>query len=100
VSPEALGRLLDYPWPGNVRELSHALELVLLTQLFAVIFVPPTPWPLATNLVYLAVGFALLAGLTLLATTTGRLRLTQAFRFYWVWGGLASAATLAATLIW
>lgn len=93
--------LVEYSGPAlGFFKLSHAIELVLLTQLFAVIFVPPTAWPLLTNVVYLAVGFALLAGITLLATTTGRLRLTQAFRFYWVWGGLASAATLAATLIW
>jgi NADH-quinone oxidoreductase subunit H len=93
--------LVEYSGPALAFfKLSHALELVLLTQLFAVIFIPPTAWALLTNIVYLAIGFALLAGITLLATTTGRLRLTQAFRFYWVWGGLASAVTLAATLIW
>ncbi len=26
ISPEALGRLLDYPWPGNVREMESVLE--------------------------------------------------------------------------
>ena len=30
ISPEALGRLLEYAWPGNVRELEHVLERALL----------------------------------------------------------------------
>lgn len=86
--------------PLALFKLSHAIEVVLLTELFAVVFVPATPWPLVSAVLYLAVGVAVLALVTLLATSTARLRLTQAFRFYWLWGGLASVATMAATLVW
>lgn len=75
-------------------KLTHALELVLIGGLFAVVFVPATPWPLLTNLVYVLVGFGLTAGVSVLAAGTARLRLSQAFRLYWVMGGVASAATL------
>nr|WP_295835080.1 complex I subunit 1 family protein [uncultured Azospirillum sp.] len=85
--------------PLALFKLSHAIEVVLLTELFAVVFIPATPWPLVSLVVYLVAGILVLGGVTLVATTTARLRLTQAFRFYWVWGGLASAITMAATLV-
>lgn len=85
--------------PLALFKLSHAIEVVLLTELFAVIFIPATPWPLVNLVVWLVAGILVLGGVTLLATATARLRLTQAFRFYWVWGGLASAITMAATLV-
>lgn len=88
--------LIEYSGPAlALFKLTHALELVLLTGLFAVIFVPATPWPLATHLLYALVTTAVLALVSVLAAGTARLRLTQAFRLYWLWGGLASAATLA-----
>jgi DNA-binding NtrC family response regulator len=31
VSPEALGRLVEYEWPGNVRELRNVIESLVLT---------------------------------------------------------------------
>lgn len=87
--------LVEYSGPAlALFKLTHALELVLLTGLFAVVFVPATPWPLLTAAVYGAVAFAVLAAVSLLAAGTARLRLAQAFRLYWVWGGLASAGTL------
>ncbi|HYH21863.1 MAG TPA: complex I subunit 1 family protein [Azospirillum sp.] len=86
--------------PLALFKLSHAIEVVLLTELFAVVFVPTTPWPLVNGVIILAVGFALLGLVTLVATATARLRVTQAFRFYWLWGGIASAVTMAATLVW
>jgi two-component system response regulator HydG len=30
ISPDALGRLLEYSWPGNVRELEHVIERAML----------------------------------------------------------------------
>ncbi len=85
--------------PLALFKLSHAIEVVLLTELFAVVFIPATPWPPVDLVVYLVAGILVLGGVTLLATSTARLRLTQAFRFYWVWGGIASAITMAATLV-
>ena len=55
---------------------------------------------MATLALYLAVGVVLVAAVTVLANSTARLRLAQAFRLYWLWGGIASAATLVAMLVW
>ena len=30
ITPDALGRLLEYGWPGNVRELEHVIERAML----------------------------------------------------------------------
>jgi two-component system response regulator HydG len=30
ITPDALGRLLEYAWPGNVRELENVLERAML----------------------------------------------------------------------
>jgi DNA-binding NtrC family response regulator len=30
ITPDALGRLLEYAWPGNVRELEHVIERAML----------------------------------------------------------------------
>src|SRR4029078_4512577 len=30
VSPDALGRLLEYAWPGNVREMRQVMERAML----------------------------------------------------------------------
>jgi DNA-binding NtrC family response regulator len=30
ITPDALGRLLEYGWPGNVRELEHVMERAML----------------------------------------------------------------------
>jgi NADH-quinone oxidoreductase subunit H len=93
------GGLIEYSGPLlGLFELAHALEIVVLTELFVILFVPMPAAPLAALVVWVAVGLALLMGLTLLAATTARLRLAQAFRFYWVWGGAMSVAALAAGL--
>lgn len=93
------GGLIEYSGPLlGLFELAHALEVVVLTELFTILFVPMPASPLAALVVWIAVGAAILMGLTLLAATTARLRLAQAFRFYWVWGGAASVAALAAGL--
>ena len=41
-----------------------------------------------------------LALVVVVATATARLRPAQGFRLYWTAGGLASAATLSAALVW
>lgn len=93
------GGLIEYSGPLlGLFELAHALEVVVLTELFTILFVPMPASPIAALAVWIAVGLVVLMGLTLLAATTARLRLAQAFRFYWVWGGAMSVAALAAGL--
>jgi NADH-quinone oxidoreductase subunit H len=86
--------------PLALFKLSHALEVVLLTEMFAVLFVPPLASAVATAVLYFAICAGLLGLITLLAMTTARVRLAQAFRFYWVWGGVASAAAILVALVW
>jgi NADH-quinone oxidoreductase subunit H len=81
-------------------ELSHALEVVVLVNLFTALFMPAVgAGALAGAALYLAVSVALVAAVTLVAATTARLRVSQAFRFYWVWGGLAGCAAIVAAMI-
>jgi NADH-quinone oxidoreductase subunit H len=86
--------------PLALFKLSHALEVVLLCELFAVLFVPRLPWGLPAAALYLGVGLGVLALVTLLANSTARVRLNTAFRFYWLWGGLVSGAAVVAAVIW
>lgn len=85
--------------PLALFKLSNALEVGLITSLFAVLFVPRPASAVLALVVYFAVVVAVLAGVTLLAASTARLRLVQAFRFYWAWGGAASAAALALSFV-
>ena len=81
-------------------ELSHALEVVVLINLFTALFVPAVgAGVLAGAALYLAVSVALVGAVTLVAATTARLRVSQAFRFYWVWGGLAGCAAIVTAMI-
>lgn len=82
-------------------ELAHALEWVLLVGFVVTLAVPARSpfWPLD------AVVFALLSLLVvplliLLATATGRLKITQATRFLWRWATLVSALAVFAALAW
>ena len=94
------GGLIEYSGPLlGLFELAHALEVVVLTELFTLLFVPMPTEPLAALAVWIVTGLALLFGLTLLAATTARLRLPQAFRFYWIWGGVLSVAALVTGLV-
>ena len=86
--------------PLALFELSHALEVVLLADLFLVLFVPPIAEPGVRMIVYALVSLVLVALVSLLAATTARVKLAHAFRFYWVWGGMAGAAALASAMIW
>jgi NADH-quinone oxidoreductase subunit H len=85
--------------PLAIFELSHALEIVLLFDVFFVLFAPHLASPLANAALYLAVSLALIALVTLLAATTARLTVMRAFRFYWVWGGMAAAAAMVAAVM-
>lgn len=85
--------------PLALFKLSHALEIGLICGLFAVLFVPQPASPVLALARHFGVICALLAAVTLLATTTARVRLAQAFRFYWAWGGAVSAAALALAFV-
>ena len=90
------GGPIEYSGPLlGLFELGHALEVVVLTELFVALFVPLPAQPVAALVVYAVVGLALLFGLSCLSAVTARVRLPEAFRFYWVWGGTVSAAALA-----
>jgi NADH-quinone oxidoreductase subunit H len=80
-------------------ELSHALELVLLSDLFLMLFVPQSFSPAVLVAVDALVSIALVALVSLLAATTARLKMKAAFRFYWTWGALAAAAAIVAAMI-
>jgi NADH-quinone oxidoreductase subunit H len=80
-------------------ELSHALEVVLLFDAFFVLFVPHLDSMLANAALYFLISLGLIVLVTLAAATTARLTVKQAFRFYWVWGGLAAGAAMAAAVI-
>jgi NADH-quinone oxidoreductase subunit H len=66
---------------------------------FFVLFAPSLNNQLANAALYLAVGLVLIALVTLLAATTARLTVMRAFRFYWVWGGVAAAAAMVAAVV-
>jgi NADH-quinone oxidoreductase subunit H len=80
--------------PLALFELSHALELVALTSLFMVLFAPH-----AGAAVFFAGSVVLVCAVTAVAALTARLTVARAFRFYWVWGGIAAAASITAALV-
>jgi NADH-quinone oxidoreductase subunit H len=55
--------------------------------------------PHAGALVFFAGSVSLVCAVTAVAALTARLTLARAFRFYWVWGGVAAAASMTAALI-
>jgi NADH-quinone oxidoreductase subunit H len=94
------GSHVEYNGPAlALFELAHGLELVALAALFAVLFVPPLPNPLATLAAYAAAGLLLVVVTSLLSAATARLQIHRAFRFYWTWGALAAAACMALAVI-
>lgn len=85
--------------PLALFELGHALELVALLALFAVLFVPPVGSLLAGLGLYLLVSLALVALVALLGAATARVKVNQAFRFYWSWGALAAVVVAALVMM-
>lgn len=82
--------------PLAMFELNHTLELVALVSLFAAIYISPIMSGLVAWVAYLLLSILLIVLVTLLGTATARLKLNQAFRFYWRWG--AAAAVLAVVI--
>ena len=85
--------------PLALFELSHALEAVLLINLFMVLFVPSLGDPALDALIYLSGSVALVCAVTVIAAMTARMTVVRAFRFYWVWGGIAAVASMAAAVL-
>jgi NADH-quinone oxidoreductase subunit H len=80
-------------------ELAHALEIVLMFDVFFVLFVPRLGNSVAEVALYLAVSVGLTALATLTAALTARLTVKSAFRFYWLWGGLAAGAAMVIAVV-
>jgi len=80
-------------------EFSHGLELVALVGLFDVLFIPKVSGVALSLLVYLVVSLLVVITVTLLAVSTARIRVNQAFRFYWWWGAIAALASFAAAFL-
>ena len=85
--------------PLALFELSHALEVVLLINLFMVLFVPSVGDPALDAVIYLSGSVALVCAVTVIAAMTARMTVVRAFRFYWVWGGIAAVASMAAAVV-
>jgi NADH-quinone oxidoreductase subunit H len=85
--------------PLAVFELRHGLELVALVSLFAVLFLSPVAGSLAGWGLYLLLSLALVVGVTLLGAATARLKLNQAFGFYWSWGAAAAGLVLIVAIL-
>ena len=85
--------------PLAIFELSHALEVVLLFDVFFVLFVPRLGNSMANAVLYLAVSLGLIVLATLTAAMTARFTVKRAFRFYWLWGGLAAGAAMVIAVI-
>lgn len=80
-------------------ELAHGMELAGLVGLFSVLFLPTISSLIGSLAAYLLLSVLVVALVTVLAVATARLKMNQAFRFYWLWGALAAAAAFAATFI-
>lgn len=80
-------------------ELSHALELVALVSLFAALIVTPLLNGILAWVGYLLLSVLVVFLVTLLGSATARLKLNQAFRFYWGWGAAAAVLALVIAVI-
>ncbi len=94
------GAHVEYNGPAlALFELAHGLELVAISVLFAVLFVPALTNPILALIAYAAAALLLVAFTSLIAAATARLQIQRAFRFYWTWGALAAAACVALAVI-
>jgi NADH-quinone oxidoreductase subunit H len=78
------GPMVEYAGPELAMwELSHGLEWVAATGLVATLIVPPvTIWWLAAAM-FVALSFAIVLLLSVLAAATARLQIDTTVRFYW-----------------
>ncbi len=91
------GAHIEYSGPPlALFELSHTLEVVALVWLFVTLFLPRVGNAGLAWVLYLVLGAVVVGGVTLLAAGTARLKVHQAFRFYWSWGAMAALLALVA----
>jgi NADH-quinone oxidoreductase subunit H len=86
-------------FPLALFELSHTLELVALVSLFATLIVTPFFTGIVSWLLFLVISFVVIFLLTVLGTATARLKLNQAFSFYWRWGAITAVLAVAVSVI-
>ncbi len=95
------GPITEYGGPRlGLWELAHGLEWTALSGLPACLLFPVKGGGRPVQAaVFVALSFVFVAGLTVVAAATARLRVAQAGRFYWRWGlGVAAAALILAFL--
>jgi NADH-quinone oxidoreductase subunit H len=80
-------------------ELAHAMEWTALTG-FVIVFAVPvrSQFWFVNAAVFVILSLALVPLLTLLASSTARLKITQATRMMWQWGSVIAAIALAAAV--
>jgi NADH-quinone oxidoreductase subunit H len=85
--------------PLAMFELSHTLELVALISLFSVLFITPIASGWLAFLLFLALSVLVIVLVTIIGNATARIKLNQAFRFYWGWGTAAAVVALVIAVI-
>lgn len=85
--------------PLALFELSHTFELVALIGLFATLIVSPLLGGFAAWLAFLLLSILLVILVTVLNTATARIKLNQAFSFYWRWGAVVAVLVLIFAVI-
>ena len=86
--------------PLAIFELVHELELTALAGLFAVLFLPFAHSLVAALVIYILCALMLIFLTTALAAATARLKIQNAFRFFWRWGAAAAVLAIVVALIW
>jgi len=86
--------------PLAIFELVHGLELTALAGLFAVLFLPFAHSLVAALVIYILCALMLIFLTTALAAATARLKIQNAFRFFWRWGSVAAVLAILVALIW
>jgi NADH-quinone oxidoreductase subunit H len=91
------GPLTEFEGPRlALWEIAHALEWTALTGFTATLFINPgAKWFLNVP-VFVLISLVLVPILTLLASATARLKITQATRLLWHWAGLMAVVALVA----
>jgi len=86
--------------PLAIFELVHGLELTALVGLFAVLFLPFAHSLVAALVIYILCALGLIFLTTGLAAATARLKIQNAFSFFWSWGAAAAVLAIVVALIW